>query len=136
MVSTALVATWAIMSLKFAGAAPATAPAAGWTPNEGMAVTPAGRSFIVEIADTELIISASQKINGCGDHGPRLLHHLQVGLIRAVGLSHVCHLYQHVDIRLFDHAVLVGSGISRIVLDWEGRLILPDILDRYRSCTE
>ncbi len=59
-----------------------------------------------------------------------LLHDLEIGFIGAIGLAHVGHFEQQIDIGQLDVALVVRRRIARQMFGPEGRRIDADRLDR------
>ena len=110
------------------------APCVGVAPVIGACIGPVTPGVptlgvIVGAADPVQHYWLLEQIDGHRDQRARLLHHLEVGLIRAVGFAHVRELDQHVDVGQLDVAVGIRRRMVRIVLDAERRAIEIDAID-------
>ena len=75
--------------------------------------------FEVECADAARSSLVPHQVDGHGDQLARLLDDLQIGLVGAVGLAHVGHFDQHVDVGHLDVALVVGGLVAGLELDRE-----------------
>src|SRR6185437_11681240 len=69
--------------------------------------------------------SGFENIEGTLDHAPGGADDVDVGLIGTLGLAHVGHFHQRIDVGIFDVAVFVGGGMARLVFQPELGIVDP-----------
>src|SRR5689334_8088012 len=73
--------------------------------------------------------SGLEDIEGALDHAAGRADDVEVGLVGALGVAHVGHLDQRIDVGIFDIAVGVGGRIRRFVFGAEVGLIGFDLAE-------
>src|SRR5450631_4627527 len=64
-------------------------------------------------------LSSFQDVDGALEHAAGGADHVDIGLVGTLGLAHVGHFQEWIDVGIFDIAVLVGGGMAGLVFQPE-----------------